>query len=238
MELLIENGCFIQIEKISSIQSYVHKLKDKSIKNGLAKGIIEIDISYRDNDNHECFKSIPYEISLDVDYIRAIDFNLKKLNAFLIDNQGINIEYQIELSYENDVLRDDDIIDEIIDNGDNIIEEIKEELIENDKEEILEDKSKEEIEKIKEDISKDYENKLAESLQKRENVIITTKSSKNESDFLRFFDERVSTYFKIKTIECHEHDLNNISKEYNVPIDELIKGYDKINGRVIFKYKG
>lgn len=233
MDIIIENECFLEIERISAIQSYVYRLKSKSINDNVIYGAIEIDISYKDNDNHECFKSLSFDISLDSIEEVANDFKLINLKPYLIENQGVNIEYELEIMFDEkkEIIEYKDTNEFISNNSD---ENIDEEFIENNI-----NPNQKEIEKIKENISKDYENKLAESLQQRENVIITTKASNSENDFLRFFDERLTSYFKIKTLECtSEKELNSISKEYNIPIEELIKGYDKINGKVIFKYKG
>ena len=69
--------------------------------------------------------------------------------------------------------------------------------------------------------------------------IIETKGNGNELDFLSFFDQSLSSYYKIKTIyNADEKELNKISKEYNISIEELLKGYDRKNKCVIFKLKG
>ena len=69
--------------------------------------------------------------------------------------------------------------------------------------------------------------------------VIETKGRGNELDFLGFFDSNLSDYYKLKTIyNVDEKELNNISKEYNISIEELLKGYDRKNKCVIFELKG
>ena len=100
---------------------------------------------------------------------------------------------------------------------------------------ILIEESKEIIEKIKEDLSKSYEDELKSNLNKRDISVSTTHTKNSELDFIKLFNSK-ENYYKIKTVECrNDKELNDISKKYNVSINTLIKGYDRQNGKVVFK---
>ena len=102
-----------------------------------------------------------------------------------------------------------------------------------------ESNSKDNNEVIKEEIKNQYEEKLTNEMNERGINVIETKGRGNELDFLGFFDSNLSDYYKLKTIyNVDEKELNNISKEYNISIEELLKGYDRKNKCVIFKLKG
>lgn len=238
MELDIAKNTFLEIEKISTLKGHIDKIKSKEINNDKVTGVLEIDISYRDLSNNECFKSMSFDYNLELDGLNIKDLKLKGTNVYVVEGRGISVDYVLSVEYDS--LEEEEI--EIIKlEDDNIcicedeIEEIKEEVVEEE----AEINHEEEINKIKEDISKDYENKLADNLNHRENKIsiVSSKNKSSELEFLRFFDDTNSSYFKIKTLLCEsEKELDAISKEYRIPISELLIGYDKQNGKVTFKY--
>lgn len=219
MQLKINKEAFFEVEGISILKSHVDKISKNSFDGKCLSGVIDINISYIDTVNDECFKALTLDFEIEMDNIKVNNIKLANTKVFVIESHGINVEYELELDYE-------------------AIDEANEELEEAFDNEIVLDEN--DIEKIKENIEKDYENKLLDSLNSRDasNVeIIKTKDKRSENEFLSFFTSKESSYYSLKTIHCPNEDaLNEISKKYNISIDELIKGYDRITGRVTFRY--
>lgn len=212
MELEIIKNSFLEVGKISSIKGHIGKIIKNNIDLNKASGTIEIDISYTDSDNNECFESKTFDYDMQLEEVTIEQISIKNINAYVVEGRGVNVDYTLLIECSNDIKANIETIN------------LTEECIE------------EEIEKIKEDISKDYENKLADNLSQRVSII-SSKSNFEEVDFLRFFDETQASYFQIKTLTCRsEKDLNEISKLYKVSLDNLLVGYDRSNGRVTFKY--
>lgn len=273
MNLEIYRTDFLEVDKISSIKSHIEKIKYQQV-DSIIKCEMDIDMTYRDIEFNECFISIPYKFELDIDAeLEVFDIKINKIFVYVIEAKGISIEYELVLVY-NDKSKKIEIIDEIDEKellDDNvcenvkIVEEIKEENIndltnditdenikteeeiseeikENQEKELEEKKGdndiQEKIDKVKEEIEKDYEAKLASNLATREDSnirIISTLNKKNEIDFLKFFDSKEEKY-RVKTLICEsEEELNDISKKYKISINDLLDGYDKNSKRVIFK---
>ncbi|MBE6137719.1 MAG: hypothetical protein E7176_04930 [Erysipelotrichaceae bacterium] len=225
MELEIVKNTFLEIEKISSLKGHIGKLVDNKYDGDDAIGTIEIDISYKDINGNECFKSMSFNYEIELDDLNISDVKLKSSNVYVVEGRGISVDYVLSITYEASLDEEIDIIS--LEAEDEYVEEAK------SIEEVLEE---EKIEKIKEDISKDYENKLADNLNQRVSIV-STKNKESEIEFLRFFDEKESSYFHIKTLLCeNEKELNSISKEYKISLNELLLGYDKANGKVTFRY--
>lgn len=196
MNIEIEKSMFLPVEGITSLESSKIKLEDINYSNNKINYTITLDISYKDSLNHECFKILTYNDSLD---LSSANINIVKSNIFVVDLSGIEVNYVLM------------VIDDKEDNN----------------------------EVIKEEIKADYEDKLISEMKERNTEIIETKSNRNEKEFLNFFDNSLSSYFKIKTIYMvEEKDLDSISKKYNISLEELFKGYDRQNKSVIFKLKG
>lgn len=233
MELEIIKNAFLEIDKISTLKNHIDKLVKKDIDGNKINGGLEIDISYQDLSGNECFKSIPFTFEMELDDILVDDISLKSVNVYVVEGQGISVDYTLAVAYNMEDAKEIEIIQ--LDD----IDPSEEEVFDKPIEKVEPEEVSEQLEKIKEDISKDYENKLADNLSKREEnkiEIITSKGKENELDFLRFFDDSVASYFSIKTLLCtSEEMLNTIAKEYKVPMDDLLKGYDKENGKVTFR---
>ena len=197
MNIEIEKSMFLPVEGITSLESSKIKLEDINYSNNKINYTITLDVSYKDSLNHECFKILTYNDSLD---LNSANIKIVKSNIFVVELSGLEVNYVLM-----------------------VLDNIKE-----DNNEI-----------IKEEIKADYEDKLITEMKERNTEIIETKSNKNEKDFLNFFDNSLSNYFKIKTIYMvEEKNLDSISKKYNISLEELLKGYDRQNKSVIFKLKG
>ncbi|MBQ3253299.1 MAG: hypothetical protein IJA65_01995 [Acholeplasmatales bacterium] len=240
MQIEIVKNKFLELNNISYMLGHLEKFSINNISGSKAICSIDINLSYKDINDQECFKSLPFDFDIDLEELKINNVSLKDTKIYIIERKGINIDYVLSVDYENDKE-----IEVVNINDDNFKEEIIEE-IEDEIEDYIEKKgnitpeAKEQIiSKVKEEISKEYEEKLKEEMLERNDIaIIQTKTSANELDFLSFFDNSLSTKYKIKTIKCDTiNDLNEISKQYNIPYKELLYGYDKENGRVVFKYK-
>ena len=158
MNIEIEKSMFLPVEGITSLESSKIKLEDINYSNNKINYTITLDISYKDSLNHECFKILTYNDSLD---LSSANINIVKSNIFVVDLSGIEVNYVLM------------VIDDKEDNN----------------------------EVIKEEIKADYEDKLISEMKERNTEIIETKSNRNEKEFLNFFDNSLSSYFKIKTRE-------------------------------------
>lgn len=228
MNLVIEKKTFVEIEKINSIKNHVDKLVSKSIDKGNASGKIEINLSYSDNNFDDCFKVLSFDYSLLLDEINIIDVALGNVYIFIVEGQGVNIEYSLNVLYDSKKAV------EIIDSP--LEKPSVEEEITND-EALKEENPNIENEKIKDEIKESYEEKLDEELDDRNSVkIISTKDKRNELNFLDFFNQNIANRFRIKTLECSSRaELKEISNTYNIKIEELEKGFDIKSKTVTFK---
>ena len=188
---------------------------------------MEINLTYLDTSNNECFKSLQIDISLYDNLKNITDTYLNSVKMYVIDGRGVNVDYALK------IICDDSKEVEIV----NLDDDNKEELSSDEEQITLTDKDAD-IEQIKKDLSKDYEDKLADNLNNRDAkiAITTTKANESELDFIKFFDENVAAYYSIRTLLApNEESLNAISKQYNVPLETLLKGYDKEHGKVTFR---
>ena len=201
---------------------------------------------------------VPFASRKVVGYVIDVkEVNLVKANVFVVEGNGVNIEYELEIEYEliedkketiieviDDIRPEEKINDEEIlfedDNLNDIEDDESDISIKNNSSEIemitdveIED-FEEDLEEVKEDTKEYYEEILEKNL--RDNVeVITTKSNMDSESFLTFFDDNI-TYYRLKCVHVEsEKELEDISKKYNIKIDELLSGYDKDTKKVIFK---
>lgn len=227
MELEIEKTAFLDVDKIVTLKSHMENLVAKHYENDIYVCKMEINLTYLDTSNNECFKSLQIDISLDDNLKNITDTYLNSVKMYVIDGRGVNVDYALK------IICDDSKEVEIV----NLDDDNKEELSSDEEQITLTDKDAD-IEQIKKDLSKDYEDKLADNLNKRDAkiAITTTKTNESELDFIKFFDENVAAYYSIRTLLApNEESLNAISKQYNVPLETLLKGYDKEHGKVTFR---
>lgn len=219
MNLELDKELFIEIAEVSSILNTV--LKINNIDKNYQKCVLEANVSYKTISNEECFKSTLHEVIIDNDNLDISNIEVVKSNAFVIEGYGVQLNYSLILEYnENKKI-------EIIDLSQKIEVVSNEPIIENT----------EEYEEIKEEITNEYKEKLTDSLRKEKSIIVT-KAKVTDNDFLSFFDSLESDYYSIKTISINSiAELNNISKEYNIPYQELLYGYDEKSRKVVFKIK-
>ena len=226
MNLELDKELFIEIAEVSSILNTV--LKINNIDKNYQKCVLEANVSYKTISNEECFKSTLHEVIIDNDNLDISNIEVVKSNAFVIEGYGVQLNYSLILEYnENKKI-------EIIDLSEKIEVASNEPIIENTEEY---EEIKEEYEEIKEEITNEYKEKLTDSLRKEKSIIVS-KAKVTDNDFLSFFDSLESDYYSIKTISISSiAELNNISKEYNVPYQELLYGYDEKSRKVVFKIK-
>ena len=226
MQLKIEKETYFDVEKISILKTFTTRITKKDIDKSKLTGIIEINLSYLNMEGNECFKTLNLDYDVDLDGFDIIDIKILSTKIYVIESNGVNIDYKIEVEYDK---FENPIIEIIDDNSENEEPNIQSVELDND----------EEIEKIKEDISKDYENKLMDSLSRKENnqiKIITTKDDRSELEFIKFFKFEERGFHLIKTLHCpNDEALNEISKKYNIDFNTLLKGYDRANRKVTFK---
>ncbi|MBO5711686.1 MAG: hypothetical protein J6R47_02505 [Acholeplasmatales bacterium] len=222
MQLKINKEAFFDVDKISILKSHVDKISKNAFNGTNLNGVIDINISYIDTSNDECFKALTLDFDIEIENVKVNDIRLTQTKIYVVESHGISVEYELELDYEALDEQTIEVIDDrpIEDNADMV--------------------TLNEIEKIKEDIHDDYENKLLDSLNSRElpNVaIIKTIDDRSEASFLSFFASKEQEFYSLKTLYCpNEEVLNDISKKYNVSINDLLKGYDRVSQRVTFKY--
>ena len=216
MQLSISKHYFYELKGIIGIKAHIEKLSKLEINETKASGEIELNLSYSDSDGMECFKVLNFPFDFELDELKIIDINLSNVGVCLVESSGVDIEYSLIVNYlvENDKIIEPIFIDEE--------EQVEVEQLD--------------VKKIKEDISSYYEEKLADQLESRNNEVIITKSHNTTEDFLSFFDEKISHKYSIITVFVEkEEDLNKISIKYKIPMNDLLKGYDKKESKVMFK---
>lgn len=223
MDLLIDNKAFFEVNKISNVKTFLKRLGDYKVVNGQLEGKILVDVDYYDISMVENFTTcmLDFKVLVPSEY-EVESVNLRDLNIEVIDNQGINCIYQLQL-FVNEKVEDKEVQ----------YESKSEENVAIGKEEIVEN------EEIKQEIQEEYDQKLMDSLEERNDnkvEIISTSSSNDERGFLSFFDSFPSNYAKTKTIRVNDaSELNKLSVEYNIALEELYKGYDEVRKTVIIK---
>lgn len=229
MQLNIEKHSFGELKNILSIKNHLEKISNIDINGSYGKGTVEVNISYTDLDGAECFKVLSYPFELDLDELKILDVSLGKVRVYVVEAQGINLEYELIVNYllkEEDKIVEIEVIDESqidVDNKQKVeTEKMVDEIIEDD------------LDKIKDEALKYYEDKLASSLKKEESIVIT-KGRDTVNSFLDFFDANMS-YYKIKCLYVeNDSDLKKISEEFNISLEKLMTGYDPNTKKVIFK---
>ena len=88
MNIEIEKSMFLPVEGITSLESSKIKLEDINYSNNKINYTITLDISYKDSLNHECFKILTYNDSLD---LSSANINIVKSNIFVVDLSGIEV---------------------------------------------------------------------------------------------------------------------------------------------------
>ena len=229
MQLNIEKNNFYKMTNVFSVKSQMSKINELVIDNSFIKGSIDVSLYYYDLDGKENFELISLPFELDLESLDVKEVKLLKTNVFVVEGNGLNIEYELEIEYEfyNDdvseieIIKDEDIE---VEDDNRPVDEIKD---------IVED-IEEDYEQIKEDTKEFYEEILEKNL--RDNVeIISTKSNMDSESFLAFFDDNIS-YYRLKCLYVeNESELNEISTKYNIKMDELLAGYDNVTKKVIFK---
>ena len=229
MQLNIEKNNFYKMTNVFSVKSQMSKINELVIDNSFIIGSIDVSLYYYDLDGKENFELISLPFELDLESLDVKEVKLLKTNVFVVEGNGLNIEYELEIEYEfyNDdvseieIIKDEDIE---VEDDNRPVDEIKDIV-----EEIEED-----YEQIKEDTKEFYEEILEKNL--RDNVeIISTKSNMDSESFLAFFDDNIS-YYRLKCLYVeNESELNEISTKYNIKMDELLAGYDNVTKKVIFK---
>lgn len=223
MQLNIEKHNFCQLEGISNIKNHLEKMKEVSIQDSKATGVLEMNISYLDVEGMECFKSMDFPFDLDLDRLKILDVVVGRVDVYLVEGQGLDINYELIINYlpveEAEEIK--------------VIEEKDIEVLNEPNDAPKEEEKEENLAHIKEDMKEFYEDKLASNLN-REDKVITTKVHESVDSFLDFFDSK-SSYYKLKCLYVErEEDLEAIAKEYNVGLEQLLAGYDRQSHKVIF----
>lgn len=222
MQLKLEKHHFYKLDGIASVKNHLEKLTQVDFSNSKATGNVEINVSYYDQEGLECFKSFAVPFDLDLSELKILEILLGRADAFLVEGQGLDIQYELVINYAVEEEKNIDVIQD---------EEAKEiELI---PQESIEIKDEEDLEEIKENISEYYEDMLADNLNRGDKVMMT-KGHTDSVDFLNFFEGQ-KEYYKLKCLYVeNEEGLKQISKEYHVSLEKLMAGYDRTTNKVLF----
>lgn len=222
MQLKLEKHHFYKLDGIASIKNHLEKLVEVAVAESKATGHVEFNVSYYDQEGLECFKSFSVPFELDLAELKILEVLLGRTDTFLVEGQGLDIQYELVINYEAAEVKNIDVIND---------EEVKEiELIPQDSIEIKDDQD---LEEIKENISEYYEDKLADNLHREDQVLIT-KGHPDSIDFLNFLEGQ-KEYYKLKCLYVeNEESLKQIAKDYQVSLDKLLAGYDRAEHKVLF----
>ena len=97
MKTNISKKDFIEIPKICIIERHIAKLKEED-----DNYYIDVDISYKDILNNECFENKSVLVSLDKDLKSITSIELLKCNLYIIEQKGIEIEYELAITAKDD----------------------------------------------------------------------------------------------------------------------------------------
>jgi hypothetical protein len=213
IELKLEK--FLKIEGINYYLKSNYKLKEyiENEKNILVKIVLNVDFF----NNKEQFENSNLEFEFEIDKeetTKLISLELKDLQISVIDNQGIQVYYIIDLKAEK-IIMEKTLINEDI---------IEEKFIE--EETIIE---KENIEEIKQSIVEDVNTTLSEVFNNK--ISINTNKRDTYIDFLKEKNQVVT----IKFIK-NEQDIEKISNQYKIPLEDLYKQNIDYNMRSIVIY--
>ncbi len=236
MELNLLESNFFNISKITQVKAFNSKLDGYEVDDSILSGTIVIDINYYDTKLEEMFvsKEIDFTIMLKED-MEVNDIKINDMRLEVIDNQGVTCYYEIILNTKM-IERQKESFQEISKKENEKNEELKQEIKENYDtllSESLEKRKEEQIEVVEESVR---EEEVSDS---KKIEIISTMDNRNERSFLDFFDNTRNNFSVIKKIAVNnEAYLNQISKDYNISIDDLYKKYDKENKCVVIKIHG
>ncbi len=121
MNLIIEAKEFIKINDISYILNFDYNLNDYLVNDELINGSIDLNIEYFLNNNQGIMnetKKINFSI-LNSNNYDIKNLKITNLDLSVLDNQGINVFYKLDLEY--------DIFEKSNNNKD--LEKIKEEIV-------------------------------------------------------------------------------------------------------------
>lgn len=230
MQIKINAKEFIKIVDISYVINYEYKLIEFKEEDNLIIGKVNIFLEYFLN-NNDGFKKedFTFEFQIMNDKYEINKLIIQDLKIQVLDNQGINVDYDILLDYE---------VRKEVEETPLIIEEIKikdEEILEKEK---LKDEIISEIdEKLKESLIKEdvLEQDSFNELQEIEEEVKPVHLLKKNSSYKHLLKSERKTNYKVIYVE-DEVQIENIANKYNKPIKDLYRdnNYD-VKKRIIIK---
>ncbi len=197
---------FYPIPNIAQISSYDTKLLQGDKSDNSYNAEIEIKVIYFDRDFVEQISEFKLPLELNLGDKELITLDVQSINIQVIDNQGLNIEYDLNIEVSD--------VEEVINfTEDTSIKELNEVI---------------DIEETKEQITTSYE-ELVEATGIREELPVTY----IEKDELNFFNLK-DDYSEVKVLFNVDIDnLDKIAFKYNIAIDSCYSKITKDKTRII-----
>ena len=99
MQLEIEKRYFYELSGIQSLKTHLEKISQLEKQDTKATGQIEINLSYTDQSQEECFQSLSFPFELELTELTVLDVQLTKTNLAVVEGQGLEIDCKLCVDY-------------------------------------------------------------------------------------------------------------------------------------------
>ena len=109
----VNENHFFDLVGINQIKDFTYQISSQEYQDEILKAIIEIDLTYYDNMLEEQFTKLSLPIELSVDDFQDDCLNVKNLKLFVIENQGVKLEFDLEVFVKDQKPKEVQIIEDI-----------------------------------------------------------------------------------------------------------------------------
>lgn len=133
----VNENHFFDLVGINQIKDFTYQISSQEYQDEILKAIIEIDLTYYDNMLEEQFTKLSLPIELSVDDFQDDCLNVKNLKLFVIENQGVKLEFDLEVFLKDEKQKEVQILEDVANEN-----EIEKNLIKDEYQESLEENMK------------------------------------------------------------------------------------------------
>lgn len=201
---------YFPVEKINQLNSYEAELSKGLIENEVYKTSIVIKLSYFDNEL-ECFDkeiSLPFELNLGDKEL--INLELESVDINVIDNQGINVEYNLNVEVSD--------VDYAFDQENLSFEET----------EVTSLSEITNVEDVKESVTASYEDLMQQVGIREEIPVVYVEKEEQIYSSLKDDFVNVKVLFNVNV-----DDIDKVAFKYNLSIDSCFKKLSSDKSRLI-----
>ena len=132
----IDDTRFYEIKDIKEVISHDFMLSFNNKNNCVASYLLEVDLTYLDNNDSERLVRIKLPVELNTTDDEKMEVSVKSLNIDLVANKGINLVFDLSIELEDDVIVDNTPLEAFID-----ARSIEEVVLEESVERVIKEKS-------------------------------------------------------------------------------------------------